>query len=189
MPTTGLYGFKYENMYYLHYNSHDSYFKALGTDLLNEVKHMVKTNTFMKWLDDFKNLLFIRETDRPSFNQIDKCKKILNRNIDIDNCFSELFKHIEGSYIDILKSGFMFVNKPLTEEDVIKLKIEYMYILNFDDKMFEVTSNYNTTKYVLILPENLKVLPTELNEEIKKDIIENEGYTQLLNAIKSINVK
>lgn len=190
MPTTGLYGFKYENMYYLHFNSHDSYFKALGTDLLNEVKYMVKNNAFMMSLDSFKNLIFIQETDRPSFNQIDKCKKILNRNVDSSNCFTELFKHIEGSYISIFKSGFMFVNKPLTEEEVFKLNIEYIYVLNFDDKMFEVTSNYNNTnKYLLVLPENLKVLPVGLNEELKKDVIEKEGYTQLLNSIKTLNIK
>ena len=190
MPTTGLYGFKYQNMYYLHFNSHDSYFKALGTDLLNEVKYMVRTNTFMQWLDSFKDLIFIQETDRPSFNQIDKCKKILNRDVDSNDCFTELFKHLEGSYMSILKSGFMFVNKPLTEEEVFKYNVEYIYVLNFDDKMFEVTSNFkNTNKYILILPENLKVLPVELKEEMKGDAIEKEGYVQLLNSVRMLNIQ
>lgn len=64
MGTKGYFGFYYKGKYYIVRNQFDSFPSSVGTDLLNEVKEMVKYNKIDEWKMKIESLrLLIHDKD------------------------------------------------------------------------------------------------------------------------------
>ena len=146
MGTRGFYGFRYKKKYYMIFNSCDSYYSNLGLKLLNDIRYMVKNNQFEKWVELFLNLNVINQNDVDYFHDLNYHK------------LYKLHFQVNGSFINTLNSGYIFIDECLDKINYHCLDGEFFYILDFDKKRFVVKEiGYRRQKYNLFNGEIDKV--------------------------------
>ena len=153
MGTRGFFGFYYKKKYYFIYNQYDSYFSALGNKLLEEIKKMIDENLFDDWLSKFLNVRFYYENSEKYVTIIEEKKDENEKEYEDDfyvqeQSFELLLNTNKKVIINDIHDINMYIN------DIF---IEYMYILNFDDKSFDVYSHNSGKKtYFFKFPDNLE---------------------------------
>lgn len=147
MGTRGHFGFRYKKKYYMIYNHYDSYFTGLGKDLLEEIKAMINNNEFDEWLELFLQLKFVTEDDTPSDEDIEKCIEFYDDSVGsrTPTNFYGLLRKCQGSFERVLKSGYALIDPHSDHKN--SLWIEYVYVLDFDNRKFDVIHNDITRQY------------------------------------------
>jgi hypothetical protein len=145
MGTRGAFGFKYRGIYYMFYNNSDSYFTYLGIKLLKEIKNMLENKCMDAWISKLLSLKLISEVYTES--------KDYTTTTDIDaetkDNIKKLFNGYISSYELALTTGYVDIDN--VSIDITKLYndvfMEYVYVLNLDDKKIEI-SKYNSVMHI-----------------------------------------
>jgi hypothetical protein len=152
MGTRGFFGFYYKKKYYLIYNHYDSYFSFLGNKLLEEIKKMLENDLFEEWLTKFLNVRFYYENSEKYVTIIEGKKD------EIEDINEDDFYVQEQSFELLLNTNKKVIiddNHDINEH-INNIFIEYMYILNFDDKSFDVYNHESGKKtYFFKFPDEL----------------------------------
>lgn len=127
------------------YNNSDSYFTYLGIKLLKEIKDMLENTCMDIWISKLLSLKLISEEYTES--------KDYDTAMDIDAETKDNIKNLFNGYISsyelVLETGYIDINNVST--DITKyyndVFMEYVYVLNFDDKVIEM-SKYDTVVYI-----------------------------------------
>lgn len=174
MGTKGYFGFYYKGKYYLVRNQFDSFPRHVGTDLLNEVKEMVKNKKIDEWKmkieslrllihdEDFDALtmeersFIIHHFDNPFFKKVRYPFFEDTSKFTIDDLY-HLFK-MNPSFTKILDSGFI-----LMDDDIEKTKYDtsYGYILDLDNYTFnciDVSFGHELKLNIFQLPKSISFL-------------------------------
>jgi hypothetical protein len=167
MGTQGLYGFYYNGKYYLVYNHYDSYPDGLGNNLIDEIKYALETNRFEQW----KRLLIackvVTDDDVPTQNDIDMLRNFTNLSVSsqkTDDWYC-LTREIQGSFISILDSGYIYTDEHYKNKLVGDIFIEYSYVLDFDQMIFKI---YTSDGFINSIKLNLDTLDNDWSDLLKK---------------------
>ena len=147
MVTSGIFGFRYKDIYYVFYNKYDSYFSHLGINLLREIKIMIDNNNLDNWISKINNLKIVTN----NYNN-------KNNKNNIDNI--DLFNGNFGSYESVLNNGYIEIDKisKSIEKYNNDISIEWLYILDIDKEEFYFTNfkkQYNITLNDIITSRNI----------------------------------
>ncbi len=143
MKIHGLFGFYYNKLFYVVYNS-NSYPTVLGNELINEIKSAIKLKTFDNWMSLLKKITIINALINPTHLEIQhlqkyKFKKNITKHNNNFNNWNTLLDHCQDTFLNILECGFI-------DNEVDHKKIpfwqEYNYILNFDTMQLDFYIEY-----------------------------------------------
>jgi hypothetical protein len=124
MGTRGYYAIKYKHIYYIFYNSHDSYFSYLGINLLIEIRNMLLNGSLPEWITKIQNIK-LYDSDDPEFG------------LKYDNI---------GSYENMLDIGYMDVSLISNNKNPVQdLFIEYVYLLDIENEKFIINNQKEIT--------------------------------------------
>lgn len=135
MGTRGLFGFCHKGKYYMVYNHWDSYPNGLGNQLIEEILTAIKNGDFDNWSKKLDNLKIIddhsslpSENDKKNLSKY-TCLSVSSHN---DNDWYCLLRHCQGSFKNVLESGYLLNCCPSGE-----MYEEYAYVINFDTGHFD----------------------------------------------------
>lgn len=128
MGTRGLYGFRKNNKDKVTYNHWDSYPEWLG----NNVLRFINGHTIEELENICENLILVNENDKPTDEQIEKCKKYADLTVSSRD-YNDWYCLLRGSQGDLEPWG-EGLNYIIDNHDFIKdsLFCEYAYIINLD---------------------------------------------------------
>ena len=152
MISHGLFGFYYKHKYYLSYNYSESQYSFLGKNLVNEIKLMLIHDKFDKWCNMLENITIIENLvgirKQPSKYDIKILEPYSDWNQEMivegfhdstdstdptpDKDWYLLLYKTQGSFMKVLQSGYII------NHDKESCNIDYIYILDFDNKQFIV---------------------------------------------------
>ncbi len=137
--TEGYYGFFYKNKYYLKYNPYDSYFAALGNNIIIDIISLLDEYGYDKICQMVENMIIYDPSIEPSSTDIEKLKPYtrLDKN-DIgsrDKDWYLLTRKIDGPK-DFLTCGYY---SSQAEQECNKYSFDYKYIIDLDKKKLVMT--------------------------------------------------
>lgn len=145
MSTRGIVGFRIDGTDRLTYNHYDSYPEGLGEDTVAEIRVMLKTHG----LDEMKNMARrAKFVEKSTSLTVEEAKKFQN----------VCQNHIRGSIRASLELGVMSDDKEFILDS---LMCEWVYVLNFDDNLFEVYQGFQDSphshgRYAALYNDNSK---------------------------------
>lgn len=157
MGTRGIFGFRYKGKYYMVYNQYDS--GHMGAYLLEEIKAMMKNDQFDEWLELFLSLKIVTDEDIPTEEDLNALSAYTDNEIGrLDNLnFYTLTRKCQGSFLRVLQSKFILIVPRFSDSVGVDIFIEYVYVLNFDDKSFVVIDYYTETTIPLPMPDDFEL--------------------------------
>lgn len=145
MGTRGAFGFKYRGIYYMFYNNSDSYFTHLGIKLLKEIKDMLENKCMDTWIAKLLSLKLISEV----YTESKDYATTMASNAETKENITNLFNGYISSYELALEIGYVDIDN--VSIDITKyyndIFMEYVYVLNLDDKKIEI-SKYNAVMHI-----------------------------------------
>ena len=136
MGTRGLICIYYKKKYYIMYNHFDSYFSGIGIELVNFIKQ--NGFEFIKKHMELKNNSYIEQMD------------------DVSSRYKYMYNYDNSK--DLINNIICFTNKIDCEIFIQKPKldsyIEFIYIINLDENLFNIESNNTKCNLSLDMLDN-----------------------------------
>lgn len=141
MGTRGVWGFRKDGKDKLTYNHFDSYPESLGVTVLD----FCKKNSLERLGRIFDGIILVNEEDKPTKQQIKECIYYFDDRVSTKKPteWYALLRDSQGNpeaYINGL--NYMIDGAGFIKESLF---CEYGYIINLDDKVFEVYVGFNKT--------------------------------------------
>lgn len=145
MGTRGALGFRLDGKDYVTYNHWDSYPEGLGQEIVDWLKTVKLTEVKAK----VKSLTLLSESDKqvpPTEEQKNKLKKYADLSVSarsLDDWYC-LLRNTQGDPDAILKAGYMMDGSSFLADSLF---CEWAYIVNLDEKTFEVYKGFQDKKH------------------------------------------
>lgn len=161
MGTQGVFGFFYGGRLYLVYNHYDSYPAGLGTDLVYEIQQAIIDNALDDWIKMLEKIIVIDIDSKPTQKDKIRLQNYTDLRVGLQSTddWYCLTRRCQGSMFHVLLSGYLLSCIGTTESYILEISEryksegilddyqEYGYILNFDEKTFDVFGCTNYVKY------------------------------------------
>lgn len=136
MGSRGLFGFYYQNKYYVVYNHFDSYPEGLGKQIVDEIKQAIKDGKLNEWENKLQTIKIIDTNIDPTLHDIKKLYAYTDLSVSSQSQLDWycLLRKTQGSLKKVIKSGYM-INS--VDADGSPIFEQYAYILNFDTSTFD----------------------------------------------------
>lgn len=137
MGTRGLMGIRVNSQDKLAYNHFDSYPTGLGEGMVEQLNHILEQEG-IGWLKEkAAALVLVDEHAKPTPEQIEQLKSFANLEVNEKNLedWYRLLRKAQGELLLTLESGYMMDSHDFINDSLF---CEWAYIINLDDKTFEV---------------------------------------------------
>ena len=141
MGTRGLYGFRKNGKDKTTYNHWDSYPSWLG----NNVLRFINGHTIEELENIYEKLIVVNETDKPTAEEIEKCKKYADLTVSSRD-YNDWYCLLRGSQGDLEPWGedleYIIDNQSFIKDSLF---CEYAYIINLDTYELEFFKGWQQT--------------------------------------------
>lgn len=162
MGTRGLIIIRYNGQYYVMYNHFDSYQSCLGRNLIKEIKCAIENNTYYFWKNMLLKCVYITENTEVTNNDIEQLKKCTDLTVSrqSDKDWYCLTRGLQGSIVKPLCAGYILLHSAVnTNYPGLDLFIEYIYILDLDNDVFNISSEKGIKTF------DVKNIPADWKDE------------------------